>query len=139
LTWLLDTNACIAVLDPAPSPVQTRLRAVRLGGEVTHVSSIVVHELWWGVERSALRESNTQGLEAFLSNQDTLPFDDDDAFAAAGIRAELARRGTPVGAYDLLIAAQARRRGLTLVTANSREFARIPGLAWEDWAKPVRR
>ncbi len=63
-----------------------------------------------------------------------LSFGPEDAEQAGDIRATLDRTGTPIGSYDVLIAAQARRRGATLVTANTREFARVPGLKTEDWA-----
>ncbi|MGA9430725.1 MAG: PIN domain-containing protein [Xanthobacteraceae bacterium] len=65
-----------------------------------------------------------------------LNFDADDAREAGDIRAALERAGTPIRPYDIHIAAQARRRGATLVTANAREFARVPGLAIQDWAAP---
>ena len=61
-------------------------------------------------------------------------FDEDDARAAGTVRAELETVGRPVGAYDVLLAGQARRRGATLVTCNTKEFARVQGLKWEDWA-----
>ncbi|HTS10805.1 MAG TPA: PIN domain-containing protein [Candidatus Limnocylindrales bacterium] len=65
-----------------------------------------------------------------------LPFEDDDAPTAGRLRADLERAGTPIGAYDLLIAAQARNRRLTLITANVKEFRRVKDLSWEDWARP---
>jgi predicted nucleic acid-binding protein len=65
---------------------------------------------------------------------DVLPFDAEDAAHAGDIRAHLERKGTPTGPYDCLIAAQARRRGATLVTANGRGFGRMPGLTVSDWA-----
>ncbi len=62
------------------------------------------------------------------------PFEPEDAEEAGDIRAELERAGTPIGPYDVLIAAQARRRNALLVTANMGEFTRVPGLRIEDWA-----
>ena len=64
-----------------------------------------------------------------------LPFDEEDAAQSAGLRAILETAGTPIGPYDVLIAGQSLRHGATLVTANTREFARVPGLNVEDWAK----
>jgi len=64
-----------------------------------------------------------------------LNFDADDSREAGDIGAALAKAGQPIGPYDILIAAQARRRGAILVTANEREFARVPGLKTEDWAR----
>jgi tRNA(fMet)-specific endonuclease VapC len=76
-------------------------------------------------------------LEAFLSAPvETPAFDREDAEHAADIRSFLKRQGTPIGPYDILIAGQARRRGAILVTANVREFRRVPRLAVEDWTKP---
>jgi len=103
------------------------------------VSSIVAYELWYGVRRSQRKEANTQRLEVFLAGPlEWTPFDDDDARAAGDVRAELEAAGTPIGAYDVLLAGQARRRGATLVTSNVREFGRVAGLKWEDWAVPRR-
>jgi tRNA(fMet)-specific endonuclease VapC len=141
VSWLLDTDVVIAAIDRRPSPTREAFDRAGRAGETTAISSLTVHELWHGVERSARRESDAAALAEFLSGPiPVVELDADDAREAAGIRAELARRGAPAGPYDLLIAAQARRRGLTLVTAGSRDFARIPGLAWEDWARaPARR
>jgi len=87
------------------------------------------------VGKSQRKESNTQRLEAFLAGPlEWTPFDEDDARVAGIVRAELEAAGTPVGAYDVLLAVQARRRGATLVTSNVREFGRVTGLKWEDWA-----
>ena len=71
----------------------------------------------------------------FLARLETLPFDDDDARAAGAVRAALEHAGTPIGAYDILLAGQAVRRGLILVTANVAEFARVNGLRWQNWAE----
>jgi tRNA(fMet)-specific endonuclease VapC len=137
VNYLLDTNACIALIKGEPASVRTRLRtAVNAGGKV-HVSSIVAFELWYGVGRSSQAEANRQRLRAFLAGAlAPLPFDDEDAQSAGAIRAALEALGKPIGAYDLLIAGQALRREFTLVTANVTEFARVKGLAWQDWSKP---
>jgi tRNA(fMet)-specific endonuclease VapC len=96
--------------------------------------SIVLHELWHGAERSEQRDWNRTVLEKYLAGPvATLPFDEDDAVEAGRLRALLARAGTPIGPYDLLIAAQASRRAWALATGNVREFRRVPGLAVEDW------
>ena len=136
---MLDTNVCIAAMDRRPSPMREAFDRAGRSGEAIAISSLTVHELWFGVAHSARREQNAATLEDFLAGPvSVLEFDGADARVAGDIRADLARAGTPSGPYDLLIAAQAKRRGLTLVTANSREFARIQGLAWQDWAKPPR-
>jgi tRNA(fMet)-specific endonuclease VapC len=135
VSYLLDTNAVIALLKDQPANVRKRLRrAVGRGGTVA-VSSVVLFELWYGVARSERRRENAERLRRFLSGAiDVLPFEDADAKAAGELRATLEAAGKPIGPYDLLIAAQALRFGATLVTANVSEFARVHGLAWQDWS-----
>lgn len=100
-----------------------------------NVSSITAFELWYGVAKSSRRDVNIQRLEVFFAGPiDVLPFEDEDARVAGEVRAKLEQAGTPIGAYDLLIAGQALRHGATLVTANVAEFARVKGLSWKDWA-----
>lgn len=92
-------------------------------------------ELWYGIAKSERQRRNAAAIADFFAGPvQILNFDADDAREAGEIRAALARFGTPIGPYDILIAAQARRRGATLVTANAPEFARVPGLKMEDWA-----
>jgi tRNA(fMet)-specific endonuclease VapC len=133
--YSLDTNVCIALINGRPPTVRERLRVALEAVGSLGVSSIVVFELRYGSAKSQFPEATNARLDAFLAGPVTvLPFDEDDATDAGAARATLERAGTPVGAYDLLIAGQARHRGLTVVTANSREFSRIQDLAWEDWA-----
>jgi len=97
--------------------------------------AIVLFELHYGCVRSERREQSRALLEVFLSAGFERPaFDLEDASEAGEIRAALEMRGEPIGPYDTLIAAQARRRGATLVTLNVREFERVPGLQVTDWA-----
>jgi tRNA(fMet)-specific endonuclease VapC len=101
------------------------------------ISSIVLFELRYGAMKSARPERNVRRIADFLVGPiAVLPFEPGDAEEAGDIRAAVECAGTSIGPYDLLIAAQARRRGALLVTANTREFARVPGLDIEDWAKP---
>jgi tRNA(fMet)-specific endonuclease VapC len=131
----LDTNAVIAAISARSTPVRTRLEAVLSRGEPVAVSSIALFELSYGIAKSARRESNESRLREFMAGRiEPLPFDADDATEAGAIRATLERAGTPIGYYDILIAAQARRREALLVTANVREFRRVPGLSVEDWS-----
>ena len=100
------------------------------------VSSVAAFELWYGVAKSVRAEAN--GLLVTHSSAgpvSLLAFDPEDAKVAGRIRASLESLGKPIGAYNLLIAGQALRHHLTLVTANVREFSRVKGLDWEDWAK----
>jgi tRNA(fMet)-specific endonuclease VapC len=136
VNYLLDTNACIALMNGAPAAVRTRFeRAVRARSQVC-ISSVVAFELWYGIAKSVRVEVNTERFQALLSSSIlVLQFDNDDAREAGSIRAALEAAGKPIGAYDYLIAGQALARQLTLVTANVSEFSRVKGLSWEDWAK----
>jgi len=134
VNYLLDTNAVFALLRNKPVAVRERYRQAEKAGDYLAVSSVVLFELWYGVEKSGRVKENTERLRILLSGDlDLLDFDDEDAQAAGRIRAALEKIGTPIGAYDLLIAGQALRRGLTVVTANTSEFSRVTGLNWEDW------
>ncbi len=135
MSWLLDTNACIALINGRPPVVRHRLRSVLARGEPVAVSSVALFELWYGVAKSARAAANSERLAVFLAPFEILPFDDDDARAAGAIRAALEQAGTPIGAYDTLLAGQALHRNLTLVTANVAEFARVNGLSWQNWAE----
>jgi tRNA(fMet)-specific endonuclease VapC len=134
-TYLLDTNACIALINGTEINVRRRFKRAVARESMILLSSIVAFELWYGVAKSQRKDSNTQRLETFLGGPlEWALFDEDDARAAGTVRAELEAVGRPVGAYDVLLAGQARRRGATLVTSNTKEFARVKGLKWEDWA-----
>ena len=134
-TYLLDTNACIALIKNAPGPIRDRFDREMHAGTRLAIPSVATFELWYGVAHSAKPQKNHAILSEFLSGPYTLlPFDDGDARVAGVVRAELEAIGKPIGPYDLLIAGQALRHGLTLVTANEREFARVRGLKWENWA-----
>jgi tRNA(fMet)-specific endonuclease VapC len=133
----LDTNAVIAILNNPTSPVRTRIDAAIKQRRLIAISSIALYELRYGAAKSARPERNARRILDFLSGPvDVLPFADADAEEAGDIRAALERAGTPIGPYDILIAAQARQRDALLVTANEREFARVPRLKVEDWAMP---
>jgi tRNA(fMet)-specific endonuclease VapC len=134
VNYLLDINAVVALLRNQPPVVRERFRAVEVAGDYLAVSSVVLFELWYGVEESTHVPENTERLRVFLSgDMDVLAFDDEDAKSAGRIRAALEKSGTTIGPYDLLIAGQALARGLTVVTANAAEFAPVQGLGWVDW------
>jgi len=131
----LDTNTVIAVLNIPNSPVRTRIDAAIQAGDILAISSIVLFELWYGAAKSARPQRNARRIADFLAGPiEVLPFEFGDAQEAGDIRAALERVGTPIGPYDTLVAAQARRRNALLVTANGREFGRVPRLKFEDWA-----
>jgi len=133
--YLLDTNAGIALINGSPKEVRRRFQRAIVKEAVILLSSVVAFELWYGVGKSERKETNRERLEAFLAGPlEWTPFDADDAREAGAVRAELEAAGKPIGAYDVLIAGQARRRGATLVTSNVGEFNRVAGLKWEDWA-----
>ena len=136
MTYLLDTNACIALINGAPQAVRRRFqRAIRRHSAVL-LSSVVAYELWYGAAKSQRREANTERLQAFLTGPlEWSDFDDEDAREAGMVRAELEAAGNPIGAYDVLIAGQARRGRATLVTSNVTEFSRVGGLKCEDWGR----
>ena len=133
MRYLLDTNACIALLnETSPSPL-TRIR--RHPPADIGLPAPVAYELYYGAYKSRRRDQNLELLDRM--EFEIVPFDASDARAAGAIRSQLEAIGRPIGPYDLLIAGQARARGLVLVTANTREFQRVAGLDWEDWTNPV--
>lgn len=129
-----DRNAIIGVLRRSPRQLVIRFDEQLSSGKVA-ISSLVIFELSFGIAKSRLKSENQQRLADFLSGPiNILPFDAEDGREAGEIRAGLERLGTPIGAYDAFIAAQARRRDALLVTGNMREFSRVPGLRCEDWS-----
>lgn len=131
----LDTNIAIHVINRRLPAVRLRLaEQLRLGTEIG-LSAIALFEMRYGHACSdSSGESDRLLAEFLVPGIAVLPFDAEDAAHAGDIRAHLESKGTPIGPYDCLIAAQARRRGAALVTANVREFARVPGLMLVDWA-----
>lgn len=129
----LDTNVMIALLNGRPAAVRARLDAAVAGGAALAMSSIVLHELAFGVAASARVEDNERKLALLLSQAriDVVAFDEAAAFRAGRLRAA----GAPIGPYDVLIAGHALAAGATLVTANVGEFARCNGLATIDWSR----
>jgi tRNA(fMet)-specific endonuclease VapC len=138
LTYLLDTNACIALINGRPEAVRRRFARVS-ARDVIAISSVVLFELWYGVAKSQGLKANAERIATFLSGPlEVMDFTAEDAEPSGRVRAGLERLGKPIGAYDLLIAGQALRHKATLVTSNSSEFARVRGLRLQDWAAPGR-
>src|SRR3954471_16102239 len=131
----LDINMAFNVMNRRTPSVRHRLaEQLRMGTEIG-LPAIALFELRYGRARSDRQAEVDRLLAEFLApGIDILPFDAEDAAHAGDIRAHLENRGTPIGHYDYLIAAQARRRAATLVTLNTREFSRVPGLMVTDWA-----
>ena len=131
--YLLDTNIC-AYLMKGSFPALSR-KVLTVDPSQLAVSSVTVFDLYYGAAKGAWGERNMQRLRVFLSSFQVLPFGEADAIAAGQIRAELRRLGRPIGSYDVQIAAQGVARGLTVVTHNVSEFARVPGIRLEDWTE----
>ena len=128
---MLDTDTCSYIMKRSNDAVLKRLRKVPPADVC--MSSITKAELMYGVEVSPRRVKDAAALTAFLPYVSTLDFPDAAAADYAKIRAHLKKSGTMIGANDLLIAAHARSLGLVLVTNNTREFGRVPGLTIENW------
>jgi tRNA(fMet)-specific endonuclease VapC len=136
MDYLLDTNACVAILRNQPPSVRNHADQARAGGSRLAISSIALHELWYGTFKSSRVDEGAWRLRMFLAGGiKVLPFDDEDARISGKIRAELAGTGKRIGEYDTLIGGQCLRNGLTLVTNNLSEFSRIRGLRCVDWTK----
>ena len=130
MKYMLDTNICIYTIKHKPPEV---IKAFLC--HEPDISSITYGELMHGVEKSQAVERNRAAITLFLSAISILPFDSDAAEEYGAVRADLERKGTPIGPMDMLIAGHARSRGLILVTNNTREFFRVNELEVEDWTK----
>ena len=128
---MLDTNICIYIINAKPPAVVARFQKYGLGD--IGLSSVVAAELAFGVAKSGSMR-NRQALEMFLAPLTIVPFDASAIWAYGDLRADLERRGTPIGSLDTLIAAHALSLQAVLVTNNVREFAKVPGLQLDNWA-----
>ena len=131
MSYLLDTNLCIALLKAKEKKLVEKFRS-RDPGEF-FLSSVVKGELIYGARNSQRVDENLSVLKRFFPQFESLPFDDRAAEHYGFIRAVLKREGTPIGANDLLIAAIALAHDLVVLTRNREEFQRVPGLRWENW------
>ena len=135
MIYLLDTNICVRYLRGTDrQQLEARLNATSFGDVA--LCSVVKAELLYGAARSQQPERNQAQLQRFFSGFPSLSFDDQAAAAYGTLRAALEASGTPIGPNDLMIAAIALASGLVLVTHNTAEFSRVPGLQIEDWQVP---
>lgn len=130
MIYLLDTNTCVYAIK-RDSRVLRRLQ--EHGPDDFGVSAITVAELWFGAAKSSRPRETRSSVDSFLKPFEVLPFAGEAAEEYAETRLQLERAGRPIGERDLLIAATAKSRRLTVVTHNVREFGRVPGLDVEDW------
>ena len=131
--YLLDTNICIYAMKNRYPFLTERLLTIH--PDQIFVSSVTVGELEYGAAKSRWGEQTRLRMQMFVSAFTVLPFSQSDAVVFGRIRAGLAAMGTPIGPYDMMIAAQGVNRGLTVVTHNTAEFSRISSLLLEDWAR----
>ena len=129
--YLLDTNICIYAMKGMFPAIGEKLLSIL--PEKIFVSSVTVGELEYGAAKSRWGDRTREVMRSFLANYTIIPFDEKDAVHFGRFRAALAAAGTPIGAYDVMLAAQAFSRKLIVITHNTKEFGRIPGLAVEDW------
>lgn len=131
MKYLLDANACIGYLNGTAHGVLVHLQNLPIS-EIA-VCAVVKAEMFAGARQSQRIEQTLAHHREFFNRFSSLPFDDEAAEAYSRIRAHLEKRGTPIGPNDLMIAAIAVANNVTLITHNTREFGRVPGLALEDW------
>jgi tRNA(fMet)-specific endonuclease VapC len=131
MKYLLDTNICIYLIKQKPAEVIDKFKRFALGQ--VGISSITLLELAYGIEKSQYKEKNEAALTKFISSLVIPTFDEAAAFCYGRIRATLEKSRTPINLMDLLIAAHAKSRNLTLVTNNTKEFSRIKELRLENW------
>ena len=134
--YLLDTNVCIALINKDPAKARGHFQQAAKSGQLMYVSSVTSFELWYGVGKSDREDFNRRRLEIFFSGRvRLLPFDEEDGKSAGFIRSALEAKGKMIGPFDTLLAGQALRHGLTVATANVREFSRVEGLKVENWVR----
>ncbi len=131
--YLLDTNNCIAWLKKRPSVVE---RVITTGENQVFLCRPVKAELWYGACKGQRVKENKAAFSASFSSLATLHFNDEAAFCCGEVRAYLAHQGTPIGPYDIQIAAIGLTHGMTVVTNNVDKFCRVPNLRIEDWLMP---
>jgi tRNA(fMet)-specific endonuclease VapC len=129
--YLLDTNICIYLIKKHPPEVLARFQQIQL--KQLHIPTITLFELYFCLEKNNSQQRNLAALENFIAPLTIVDFTLDAAKKAAKIRNHLQKQGTPIGAYDIQIAAIAIALNMTLLTNNTREFERVKGLKLENW------
>jgi len=129
--YLLDTNICIYLIKERPPEVLARFQQIQM--KQIYIPTIVIFELYYGIEKNNSQKRNLVALEKFIAPFSVVDFTMDAAKKAAQIRSDLVKQGKPIGAYDLQIAACALALNMTLLTNNTREFERVHGLKLENW------
>ena len=131
MMYMLDTDTCIYIIKRKPKKVIEKLK--KINNANLCISSITYSELLYGAEKSANIAKNLLALTIFLSNVEILPYDENASVDYGLIRAELEKKGKPIGPLDMLIAAHAKSLKTTIVTNNVKEFERVSGLKIENW------
>jgi tRNA(fMet)-specific endonuclease VapC len=129
--YMLDTNICIYIIKKKPMEVFNKFITKKI--DDIYISSITLSELEYGVEKSTNKIKNGIALASFLAPVTVLPYASDIAKTYGEIRTSLEKKGTIIGAYDLMIAAHALAKDYVLVTNNLKEFKRVDGLCIENW------
>ncbi|AFM12108.1 type II toxin-antitoxin system tRNA(fMet)-specific endonuclease VapC [Turneriella parva] len=130
--YLLDTNICIYTIKQRSTTFIDKFKAAKLQGRVG-ISAITYAELQYGIQKSQRRSENQVALAQFLVPLKTFEFDEKAGILFGEIKTALEKMGTPIGSYDMLIAAHALSLDATLITNNEGEFRRVPGLKVENW------
>lgn len=133
MKYLLDTNICIYIIKKRPEKVLGKFHTLSMGDVA--ISSITLAELHYGIMKSSNPKKNQEALDKFITPLEILDFDYSATVEYGKIRANLEKKGTPVGPLDTLIAAHAKSKDLILVTNNEKEFQRVHGLNIENWVK----
>ena len=134
MKYLLDTNICVFVIRRKSATVLARLETH--AADEIGISTVTLAELRYRADKSQRPAQNHAALDAFLVPLLVVDFGAEAADCYGRVRAELERRGTPIGPLDTMIAAHSLCLGVPLVTNNAAEFSRVPGLQWEDWKLP---
>lgn len=131
MIYMLDSNACIGIINE--NPVVVRKRMLQVNPENIFISQIVLYELLFGVCKSTQTEKNQKNIDHFLKYVQVLDWGEAQAKMASTVRCKLSAIGQPIGHYDTLIASHALSLDACMVTHNTKEFKRVPGLMLEDW------